>query len=280
MDKYGYNFKRRIIQLISAVLYNANIKGFLKGEIFQGDIKGVCVPGLNCYSCPAAIGACPLGSLQGALGNIRYKLPFYVVGLILLFGLLLGRVICGFLCPFGLIQELLYKIPTKKLKKNRITKKLSLLKYVLLVVLVVAIPIIYGYPAFCKYICPAGTLEGGIPLVLQNESLQNMVGIIFSWKIAVLMSVVVSAVFVNRSFCRFLCPLGALYSFFNRVSLLGIKINEEKCNNCSRCIRACPMDIKKAGDKECIQCGKCIESCNEKAIEWKRYNNRKNRSTH
>jgi len=274
LDKFSLSFKRRIIQLISAAIYNANVKGFLKGEIFQGDIKGVCVPGLNCYSCPGAIGACPLGSLQGALGNIRYKLPFYTVGLILVFGLLLGRVICGFLCPFGLIQELLYKIPSKKIKKSRTTKKLSLLKYALLVVLVFMIPIIYSYPAFCKYICPAGTLEGGIPLVLLNESLQRMVGILFSWKLIVLVFVIVSAVFIFRSFCRFLCPLGAIYSFFNRVSFLGIKINEERCNNCNRCIKVCKMDINKVGDKECIQCGRCIESCNVKALEWKKFNHR------
>lgn len=264
--------RRRLIQLISAVIYNANLKGFIKGEIFQGDIKGVCVPGLNCYSCPGAIGACPLGSLQNAIADTKYKLPLYIIGLLLLFGLFLGRTVCGFLCPFGLIQELLYKIPGKKVRKNRITKKLSFLKYVLLVTLVVIIPLLYGYPAFCKYICPAGTLEGGIPLVLLNEPLQNMIGLIFSWKVILLAGVIISSIFIYRSFCRFLCPLGAIYALFNKISLNGVTIDAKMCNNCDKCKRVCPMDIENVGDRECIQCGLCIEACHNKAIEWKRIN--------
>ena len=94
-----------MIQLITAVLYNCNITGFAKGTIYQGDVKGLCVPGLNCYSCPGAVGACPLGSLQSALVSSKYKLPYYMLGVLLLFGIFFGRVICGFLCPFGFLQE-------------------------------------------------------------------------------------------------------------------------------------------------------------------------------
>ena len=99
--------KRRLIQLYSALLFNANIKGFVTGKIYKGASKNICVPGLNCYSCPGAVGACPLGSLQNALGSSQHRAPFYVIGILLLYGLLLGRAICGFLCPFGFIQELL-----------------------------------------------------------------------------------------------------------------------------------------------------------------------------
>lgn len=272
MGKFAVKQKRRLIQLISAVIYNANVKGFIKGEIYQGDIKGICVPGLNCYSCPGAIAACPLGSFQSAIANANYKLPLYVVGLLLLFGLLLGRTVCGFLCPFGLIQELIYKIPAKKIKKNKITKNLSALKYVLLLILVAVIPLLYGYPAFCKYICPAGTLEGGIPLVLQDEQLQSMVGLLFSWKILLLAAVLISSIFIYRSFCRFLCPLGAIYALFNRISLYGVNVDVKLCNNCRRCLKVCPMDIKNVGDMECIQCGLCIESCKDRAITWKKIN--------
>ena len=75
----------------------------MKGNIYKGDLKGMCVPGLNCYSCPGAIGACPLGSLQSALLNSKFKTPYYILGLLIIFGALLGRVVCGFLCPFGLL---------------------------------------------------------------------------------------------------------------------------------------------------------------------------------
>ena len=156
------DFRRKCIQLASALLYNANLSGFASGTIYKGDLKGACVPGLNCPSCPGAVAACPLGSLQNALSAMPNKLPLYIVGILLLLGLALGRLICGFLCPFGLIQELLYKIPGKKIKKGKWTRRLSWLKYAVLAVFVVAIPLWYAYtagyplPGFCR-----GTPAGG-----------------------------------------------------------------------------------------------------------------------
>ena len=228
----------------------------------------MCVPGLNCYSCPGAIASCPLGSFQSALVSSKYKFPYYILGLLLLFGVVLGRVICGFLCPFGLIQELLYKIPTPKLKKSRWTRRLSYVKYVILVVFVVGIPLVWAVPGFCKYICPAGTLEGGIPLVAMNEGLKAMTGNLFSWKIFLLVVVVIAAIFIFRGFCRFICPLGAFYSFFNGVSILGMKVDHEKCNHCNACVVHCKMDVKKVGDRECIQCGECKEHCRQCALKF------------
>lgn len=265
--------KRRIIQLYAALLYNANLKGFKTGNIFTGNSKYLCVPGLNCYSCPGAIGACPLGSLQNALASSGTRTPAYIFGIIVLFGLLLGRTICGFLCPIGLGQELLYKIKTPKVKKNKVTHILSYFKYVLLVVLVVSIPVMYqtGVPAFCKYICPSGTLLGGIGLLLNpnNGSLYEMLGPLFTWKFLLLVLFIVLSVFVFRFFCRFLCPLGAIYGFFCRVALLGIKLDKTKCTDCGICLSVCKMDIKKVGDHECIHCGACIKACPAKAISWK-----------
>ena len=133
--------KRKLIQLYSALLFNANIKGFVGGKIYKGPLKNVCTPGLNCYSCPGASGACPLGSLQNSLSSTEKGSWYYVVGILLLWGILFGRMICGWLCPFGLIQELLYKIKTPKLKKNRFTRILSYFKYVLLVFFVIIIDI-------------------------------------------------------------------------------------------------------------------------------------------
>ena len=120
---------RRLVQLYAALLQNAHLRGFAEGKIYTGPVKAVCVPGLNCYSCPGAVGACPLGALQNAIAASANRPAFYVVGLLLLFGLTLGRVVCGWLCPVGLIQEGLHRIPTPKLKKNRYTRVLSYLKY-------------------------------------------------------------------------------------------------------------------------------------------------------
>ena len=269
--------RRKIIQLYAALLFNANIKGFVNGEIFKGLSKSACLPGLNCYSCPGAIGACPLGSLQNSLSDSKTKLPTYVLGIILLYAIILGRTICGFLCPMGLIQELLYKIKTPKLKKNKVTRILSYFKYVILFVLVIGIPIIFAFqandlpvPGFCKYICPAGTLEGAIALLANpSTSYFASLGFLFTWKFILLIIFMVGSVFIFRFFCRFFCPLGALYGLFNKLSILGVKVDKSKCTGCKACVNKCKMDVKEVGDHECIQCGECRKVCHVDAIKWK-----------
>lgn len=268
------SFKRHLIQGLAALLYNLNFEGFATGTIYQGKTKGICVPGLNCYSCPGAIGSCPIGSLQAALVTSDQKLPFYIVGTILAFGALLGRTICGWLCPFGLIQDLLDKIPLPKIRKGSWSRILSNLKYLVLFGMVIIAPAVLlfttgiGTPAFCAYLCPAGTLEAGIPLVSTNESLQMMVGALFDWKIILLVAILVLCLFIYRPFCRFLCPLGALYSFFNRFALLRYKVDEKTCTHCNACLEVCKMDIKRVSDRECIQCGACVPSCQGNAIRF------------
>jgi len=267
---------RRLIQLYSALLYNAHLKGFAEGEIYTGPLKSLCVPGLNCYSCPGAVGACPLGALQNAVAASADRPAFYVVGLLLLFGLLLGRVICGFLCPFGLLQELLHKIPTKKIPKSPLTRKLSRIKYAVLLVFALAIPAWFALrrlplPGFCKFICPAGTLEGAVLLLLHpaNAALRELTGGLFWWKLGLMVLILSCCVFVFRAFCRFLCPLGALYSLFSRLALLGVRVEESRCVDCGACLRACPMDIRAVGDRECVHCGGCIDLCPTGAISFR-----------
>ena len=268
--------KRRLIQLYAALLFNANLKGFKTGRIYQGGAKNVCTPGLNCYSCPGAVGACPMGALQNALSDSGKTVPYYMLGIILLYGLLFGRWICGFLCPFGLIQDLLHKIKTPKVGKGRVTRVLSYFKYVILAFFAVLFPLIYaGYefplPGFCKYICPAGTLEGAVGLLSNpgNENMLGMLGPLFTWKFLLMVIFLVGAVFMYRFFCRFFCPLGALYGLFNRISLVGVKLEREACTDCGLCVGKCKMDIRRVGDHECIQCGECISACPTGAIQWK-----------
>ena len=277
-NKTKLSFKRRLIQLYAALLTNANLKGFVSGNIYMGETKNACVPGLNCYSCPGAAGACPLGALQNALASSGKRAPYYMFGIIMLYGIILGRTICGFLCPFGLIQDLLHKIKTPKLKKNRVTKVLSYFKYVLLVLFVVIFPLAYALkdmplPGFCKYICPAGTLGGAISLLLnpKNEGMFEMLGPLFTWKFALLAIILAACVFIYRAFCRFICPLGALYGLFNKFAILGIKLEKPKCTNCGLCLSKCQMDIREVGDHECINCGECMSVCPTKAISWRGY---------
>ena len=266
-----------MIQLYSALLHNAHLRGFIDGEIYQGKAKYACVPGLNCYSCPAAAGACPLGALQNALASTGHRAGWYMLGMLLLFGTILGRTVCGWLCPLGLIQELLHKLPSFKIKKNRATRLLSYLKYAVLIIFAVAIPLWYGlqhdipYPGFCKYICPAGTLEGAMGLLANpgNSGMFSMLGIFFTRKFVILLIIALACIFCYRSFCRFLCPLGAIYGLFNRFCLVSVKVDQGRCNGCGACVRSCGMDVKHVGDHECIQCARCMDVCHQNAISLK-----------
>lgn len=268
--------RRRVIQLYTALLYNANFKTFVKGGIYTGDSKYLCLPGFNCYSCPGAIGSCPLGSLQNALESSSTRTPIFVLGCIMLWGLSLGRTICGFFCPVGFAQEIAYKIRTPKLKKNKWTRIASYLKYVILGIFVIAFPVMYGLlefpvPGFCKYICPVGTLEGAIAMLINsnNKALLGMLGPLFTWKFLVLVVIFVASIFAYRFFCRFICPLGAIYGFFSRIALIGVELDETTCTNCGLCLDRCKMDIRHVGDHECINCGECIPVCPVNAISWK-----------
>ncbi len=265
---------RRLIQLYSALLHNAHLRGFVDGEIYQGQAKYACVPGLNCYSCPGAVGACPLGALQNALASTGHRAGWYALGILLLFGTILGRSVCGWLCPLGLIQELLHTLPTLKIRKSRATRLLSYLKYVFLAVFVIAIPLWYALardlplPGFCRYICPAGTLEGAVGLLSNpaNGELFGMLGVLFTRKFVILLLIALACIFCYRSFCRFVCPLGAIYGLFNRFCLVGVRVDAERCNGCGACVRSCGMDVKHVGDRECIHCADCMEACPQKAI--------------
>ena len=96
-----------------------------------------------------------------------------------------------------------------------------------------------------------------------------MLGPLFTWKFFLFALLFIGSIFIYRIFCRFICPLGAIYGLFNKFSLLGVKVNNDTCINCGKCIKECKMDINKVGDHECINCGECISVCPTNAIQWK-----------
>ena len=265
------------IQAGATLLTNIHLPNFLKGGLYQGAGKTVCVPGLNCYSCPAASGACPIGSFQAVVGSSKFRFSYYITGFLILLGVLLGRVICGFLCPFGWFQELLHKIPTKKLSTKKL-KPLTYLKYVVLLVMVVLLPVLVtnqlgmGDPFFCKYLCPQGVLEGAIPLSLANAGIRAALGSLFTWKFIVLLTVIVLSIVFYRPFCKWLCPLGAFYALLNKVSLFQMQVDQSKCVSCGKCAKVCKMDVdvtKSPNHTECIRCGMCIRACPTDAVSFR-----------
>lgn len=267
---------RTIVQVCFAALTNGYAAGFINGKIYKGDLKFVCVPGLNCYSCPGALGSCPIGSFQAVITSKNRFFSFYVVGFLLLFGAFLGRFVCGWLCPFGLVQDLIYKIPfPKKIKKLPGDKILRFLKYVILIGFVIVLPLVavdavgQGQPWFCKYICPSGTLFGAVPLVTANPPLREALSWLFTWKILLLVILLIMSVIVYRPFCRYICPLGAVYGLFNKVSLYRYEVKKDICTSCKMCQKQCPMDIpvyKDPNSAECIRCGKCKTVCPHNAL--------------
>ena len=275
-NKNANEWKRHGVQALWALLTNSYLIGFAQGKIYRGKLKNLCVPGLNCYSCPGAVGACPIGALQAVIGNWNFKFAFYVAGFLMFVGALMGRFVCGWLCPFGLIQDLLHKIPfPKKIKTFHGDKLLRKLKYVILLVFVILLPMVLvdilgqGAPYFCKLICPAGTLEGGIPLVLLNKSMQSALGWLYAWKNVLLLITIFLSIIIYRPFCKYICPLGAVYSVFNPISVFRYRVDKDTCIDCGACAEACKMQVepvKNVNHPECIRCGECKNACPVKAI--------------
>lgn len=272
---------RLAVQICFTALTNGYINGYLQGTIYRGTGKKLCVPGLNCYSCPGALGSCPIGSLQAVLNSRQYRFSFYIIGFLMAIGafcgrFICGRFICGWLCPFGLVQDLLYKIPgAKKVRKVPGDRYLRYLKYAVLAIFVIILPTVIvniaegGTPWFCKLICPSGTLLGGIPLTILNPGLRSGLGFLFSWKVLILLTTAAVSIKIYRPFCRYLCPLGAVYSFFNPIALYRFQIDKETCTGCRACQRACPMDIpvhETPNSLECIRCGKCLKACKNHSL--------------
>ena len=266
---------RRAVQIAFSALSNGYIAGFMGKGLYQGAGKRVCLPGLNCYSCPGALGSCPIGSLQAVLGSWKYKMSFYVVGCLIFLGALFGRFACGFLCPFGLLQELLHKIPLPGKQKNLPGHKyLRFLKYVILAVFVIALPLFavdmvgQGQPWFCKWICPSGTVSGWLQMLVKPE-LRTQAGFLFGWKSLLCIGILLISAFIHRPFCKYICPLGAAYGMAQKWGLVRIRCDEDKCIHCGKCEKICPMGVdpsKDSGSAECVQCRACIGACPVKAL--------------
>ena len=263
------------VQVASLVLANS---------FFLRHFKGFCYPVLNCWSCPGANFACPIGALQNACSDAGYRIPgapsllqgilasipIYVLGTLFLFSSLFGRMMCGWLCPFGWLQEQVGRLRRKKLP---IPNALSYLRYAVLVVLVLIIPYYTHTPWFSK-LCPQGALQGGLLQPLVDPSVREMMQSWWWAKQAILIVVVVAMVLWRRPFCATVCPLGAIFSLFNRVSAWDIRFDQDKCVNCLWCVKHCPQGIDPRRDVNghkcvgCLECQKCPYGAIHSAPKW------------
>ena len=262
MFRWLYNRYVRFSILVGAFFAGNNY--FHKG-LYQGNLKNLCFPGLNCYSCPLARFSCPMGIYQHFIG--AKTIPYYVLGFIGIIGVSFGRIICGWVCPFGFFQELLNKIKTYKF---RVSPRHTYSKYIMLFGVATIITFITGDPWFCR-LCPAGGLEAGIPQLVLEPALRAFAGGFFYIKYSIVIFVVTASVFIKRPFCRFGCALGALFGLFNKFTLFQIKVDKNKCTECYICQNVCPMDVEifnHPDSLDCIRCGRCIKACPQDALAF------------
>ena len=242
--------RRLSVQLGATLLFNS--------VLLAPWAKSVPCIGFNCYACPAAITACPIGSLQH-FGVIR-RVPYYLLGFLGLVGILIGRLACGWFCPFGMLQELMYKIP---LPKWKMSNRLARFRYVIFVALVVIAPIVTYEPWFCK-LCPAGALEAGLPLVIFDTQIRALAGLLFAIKMVTLVGFLLWFMVTTRPFCRFVCPLGSVYAPFNAVSGIHLSFDAERCTHCDACASVCPTELyppDEIDSEACVRCLECLKSC-------------------
>jgi len=216
----------------------------------------IIFPGLHCYACPLAVTVCPIGLIQNLI--VFGTPPFFWLGAIVAYGLLAGRGFCGWFCPFGTLNDLL------SFRKVRIRSSFSLSKYVVLAATLFA-AWRFADTIFCK-LCPAASVSASIPYLFLGVAKVNGPFLIH---MATLGGTLIGMVLISRFWCRYLCPMGAVLSFFNRVSFLRLKLDASRCAGCSACAPSCPMGLDphtEYDNHNCIKCGACTEACKFSAL--------------
>jgi len=225
----------------------------------------MCSPVFHCYACPLATFACPIGII--AQFSALHVFPFIAIGLLVATGAMFGSLICGWVCPFGYLQDLAAKVPTPKFDLPKFT---GYFRYVMLIGAVLAIPYFFGegHPLFVCRICPAGALESAVPTMAGQAIRGEKVIWPNALKLTILIVFLIAIFFIKRPWCRILCPLGAIFSLFNRASAFFLRFDAESCTHCERCHKLCEYGIepeKTPNDLRCIRCLECTQ-CSPDAL--------------
>ena len=254
---------RRMTQVGIGVIFTNSYLGIISSKtLYDGPLRAICIPGLNCHSCPGAVLACPIGLMQHFMAI--QQVPFYVLGYLALIGILVGRAACGWICPFGWIQDMMYKI---KSRKFRVPKILHHFKWVSLILLTLILPYFTSVHWFSK-LCPYGGLIGAIPWALWNPIHPvfempviepGSFGTFFWIKMTILAGFLLWFILAKRPFCKVACPLGLIFSWFNNISLLKMEVPRESCSRCMKCRDLCPTDLDVSKEIETSPCIKCLD---------------------
>jgi polyferredoxin len=122
-------------------------------------------------------------------------------------------------------------------------------------------------------VCPIGVLTGTMPIIILEP--YKFVPSSFFWPAMGIFILFILLIFlVERGWCRYFCPIGAFLAPFNKVSMIHIDVDLEKCVHCNLCSIECPMGIDVPNmkrDPECILCGKCVNVCPRDAVSYGRF---------
>ena len=298
-----YSVFRRIVQFCALI--------FFVGVIFNPRIiLPILLPVMWTWGLPNATVGDAFTALQLMLGGwslgSSVVFPWLAIASFLIFGILVGKSLCGWVCPFGLIQDIVGFIKSRKLEISPATHGgLTRLKYLILgIALLVSSTFsaskylnlhgsyerafgIFAYAPF-TVLSPAETLFSVLPKSLhgfyltfiEKSFVEALSGILYLpplfWlQVLILIGTIMLAAYVQRGWCRYFCPHGAIMAFMNRFSFIGLHRDPVKCakGECRECVKACPMKVrildlpwKKFSDPECIYCMKCADVCPNGAI--------------
>jgi ferredoxin-type protein NapH len=283
---------RKIVQFFSFILFNAVIFGLEPWPIVLPVVYSL---GIHQKAMGDAF-----AMLQWMLHDLVF--PLLPLASFFLVAAFLGRALCGWVCPFGFVQDLLGYVKRKHTEVSlRTHGEMIKVKYVVLAVTLfvsgtlaisLATGVGQGYkaalgvfaPAPFNALSPADTLFAIVPRMVLDVRYASLDALIsytqpLLWvRLAIMVIFLVLAVYVPRSWCRYFCPHGAALAFLNRFSFLGLKRDPLKCTKagCRTCVEVCPMKVpildlpwEKFTDPECIYCLKCVEACTTKAIKPK-----------
>jgi ferredoxin-type protein NapH len=260
IDDMKLSSKRKIIQVTALIVSNLGFLRILK--------TGFTCSFLYCHGCPFAAFGCPIGIIQHFI--IDGQFPLFALGSLGVYGTLLGRVFCGWACPFGALHDLLSYL---RGDKGFRTKSFWYAKFIMLFI-VLGSAWFFLDTIFCKY-CPSGSLFATIPALIPHQLFSrgfSPSGIFLHIHMLTLILTIAIALMISRFWCRYLCPVGAIAGAFNKVSMVNIGLNEKTCKKCLVCLEACGMGITKleeiGNSTDCILCGRCIERCPEKALHF------------